>query len=166
MGSETILVVGGGIAGISAAVEAAETGYEVVLVEKSASLGGRVAQLNRYFPKLCHPACGLEINYQRIRNNPKIKVLTQTHPVTIGGSRGDYKVTVKTSPRYVSARCTACGDCAKAATARVENAFNYDMKKAKRLPRAKRALPPPRVAKRKRHLETPKRKRNSGLLAA
>ena len=127
MGSETILVVGGGIAGISAAVEAAETGYEVVLVEKSASLGGRVAQLNRYFPKLCHPACGLEINYQRIRNNPKIKVLTQTHPVTIGGSRGDYKVTVKTSPRYVSARCTACGDCAKAATARVENAFNYDM---------------------------------------
>lgn len=127
MGNETILVVGGGIAGISAAVEAAETGYEVVLVEKGASLGGRVAQLNRYFPKLCHPACGLEINYQRIRNNPKIKVLTQTQPVDISGSRGVYTVRMKTSPRYVTARCTACGDCVKAATTRVENAFNYDM---------------------------------------
>ncbi|MEJ2124074.1 MAG: CoB--CoM heterodisulfide reductase iron-sulfur subunit A family protein [Alphaproteobacteria bacterium] len=127
MGSETVLVVGGGIAGMSAAVEAAETGYDVVLLEAGVSLGGRVAQLNRYFPKLCHPACGLEINYQRIRNNPKIKVLTQTRPVEVSGSRGAYKVTVETTPRYVNARCTACGDCAKAATTQVKNAFNYGM---------------------------------------
>ena len=59
----SILVVGGGIAGITAAVEAAEVGYEVYLIEKEAYLGGRVAQLNKYFPKLCPPYCGLEINY-------------------------------------------------------------------------------------------------------
>ncbi len=129
MGSETILVVGGGIAGMSAAVEAAETGYDVILLEAGPSLGGRVAQLNRYFPKLCHPACGLEINYQRIRNNPKIKVLTQTRPTAITGARGAYKVTAETAPRHVNARCTACGDCAKAATTKVGNSFNYGMDK-------------------------------------
>ena len=68
--SQTILVVGGGIAGVTAAVEAAEAGQDVILIERDAALGGRVTKLNRYFPKLCHPTCGLEINYQRIRKNP------------------------------------------------------------------------------------------------
>ncbi len=86
--SQTILVAGGGIAGISAAVEAAETGCDVILLEKSATLGGRVAQLNRYFPKLCHPACGLEINYQRLRANPRIRVITMASVAEVsGGSR-------------------------------------------------------------------------------
>jgi quinone-modifying oxidoreductase, subunit QmoA len=125
--SQTILVVGGGVAGISAAVEAAETGADVVLLEKTASLGGRVAQLNRYFPKLCHPACGLEINYQRLRGNPRIRVMTMASVTEVAGGPGAYKVTVQTAPRYVNARCTACGDCAKAATTRVSNAFNYGM---------------------------------------
>ena len=127
--SQTILVVGGGIAGITAAVEAAETGYDVVLLEKSATLGGRVAQINRYFPKLCHPTCGLEINYQRLRGNGRIRVMTLATVAAIEGSRGAYKVTVATSPRYVNARCTACGDCAKASQSRVPNAFNYGLDK-------------------------------------
>ncbi len=67
-----ILVIGGGIAGITTAVEAAEAGCEAILVEKSPSLGGRVAQMNQYFPKLCPPACGLEINFRRIKSNPRI----------------------------------------------------------------------------------------------
>ena len=70
--SQTILVVGGGIAGVTAAIEAAETGYDVILLEKKSYLGGRVTRLNRYFPKLCHPSCGLEINYQRIKNNRNV----------------------------------------------------------------------------------------------
>lgn len=125
--SQTILVVGGGIAGITAAVEAAETGYDVVLLEKTASLGGRVAQLNRYFPKLCHPTCGLEINYQRLRGTAKIRVFTLATIAAVTGMRGHYKVTVATTPRYVNARCTACGDCAKASQTRVPNPFNYGM---------------------------------------
>ncbi len=70
--SQTILVVGGGITGITAAIETAETGYDVILLERGPALGGRVARLNRYFPKLCHPTCGLEINFQRIRKIPRI----------------------------------------------------------------------------------------------
>ena len=125
--SQTILVAGGGVAGISAAVEAAETGFDVILLEQTASLGGRVAQLNRYFPKLCHPACGLEINYQRLRGNPRIRVITMARVAEITGGPGAYKVTVQTSPRYVTARCTACGDCGKAARTRVKNPFNYHL---------------------------------------
>ena len=70
--SRGILVIGGGIAGVSAALEAAEAGYDVTIVEKNPYLGGRVAQLARYFPKLCPPYCGLEINFRRIRDNPRV----------------------------------------------------------------------------------------------
>src|SRR5512139_728327 len=81
--SQTILVVGGGISGMTAALEAAECGKEVVLVEKSATLGGRTAMLYRYFPKLCHPTCGLEINLRRIKANPRLRVLTLAEVVGI-----------------------------------------------------------------------------------
>ncbi len=127
--SQTILVVGGGIAGITAAVEAAETGYDVILLEQSPALGGRVAAFNRYFPKLCHPSCGLEINYQRIRKNPHIKVITMAKVSSLNGQAGDYSVVVKTRPRYVNEKCTACGDCAKATEMEVSNSFNYGMDK-------------------------------------
>lgn len=125
--SQTILVVGGGIAGISAALEAAEAGCDVVLLEKSPVLGGRVSRLNRYFPKLCHPTCGLEINYQRIKKLPNLKVFTMSEVAKVDGTKGNFSVTVKTSPRYVTASCTACGKCAEAATSDVPNPFNYDM---------------------------------------
>ena len=72
----SILVVGGGISGLTATLEAAEVGYEVFLVESNPSLGGRVAQLKHYFPKLCPPTCGLEINFRRIKDNPRITFYT------------------------------------------------------------------------------------------
>ena len=74
--NQTILVVGGGISGMTAALEAAECGKDVVLVEKSPALGGRTALLYRYFPKLCHPTCGLEINLRRIKSDSRLRVLT------------------------------------------------------------------------------------------
>jgi quinone-modifying oxidoreductase subunit QmoA len=70
------LVVGGGIAGMTAAIEIAELGKKVVLVERSPSLGGRVTAMNQYFPKLCPPTCGMEINLKRMRANPNIQILT------------------------------------------------------------------------------------------
>jgi quinone-modifying oxidoreductase subunit QmoA len=129
--SQTVLVVGGGIGGISAALEAAECGAEVVLIEKAPTLGGRVAALNRYFPKMCHPTCGLEINYQRIKKNPRIKVFTMAEVSGISGAAGDYTVTVTTTPRYVTPACTACGDCGSAATSEVADPFNYNLSKVK-----------------------------------
>src|SRR5208283_3422319 len=89
---ETILVVGGGISGMTAALEAAECGKQVVLIEKSPTLGGRIALLYRYFPKLCHPACGLEINLRRLKGNRNVRVLTLTEVTKIEGRRGDYRV--------------------------------------------------------------------------
>ena len=109
--NETILVVGGGISGMTAALEAAETGKQVVLVEKRPYLGGRVSQLYKYFPKLCHPTCGLEINQRRTKMNPNLTVLTMAEVTHIRGDAGDYTATVKLAPRYVNDRCTACGDC-------------------------------------------------------
>ena len=71
--NQTILVVGGGISGMTAALEAAECGKDVVLLEKNPALGGRVSQLYRYFPKLCHPICGLEINLRRLKGSRRIR---------------------------------------------------------------------------------------------
>ena len=74
--AKPILVIGGGISGMTAAVEAAEVGNRVILVEQAAYLGGRVVRMHQYFPKMCPPTCGFEINVRRIRLNPKITVHT------------------------------------------------------------------------------------------
>ena len=129
--NQTILVVGGGISGMTAALEAAETGKHVVLVEKNPYLGGRTAQLYRYFPKMCHPTCGLEINLRRLKANPRIQVLTMAEVTGISGTKGDYTVNFKTNPRFVNENCTACGECAKAVTGEVDDAFNYNLGKIK-----------------------------------
>jgi quinone-modifying oxidoreductase subunit QmoA len=128
---KTILVVGGGISGITTAVEAAETGYDVVLVEKNPSLGGRVAQMNKYFPKLCPPYCGLEINLRRIKRNPKITLYTLAEVEKVSGEPGAYDVTINVNPRYVNENCTACGKCAEACSFEIPNEFNFGMDKIK-----------------------------------
>ncbi|MBI2835151.1 MAG: CoB--CoM heterodisulfide reductase iron-sulfur subunit A family protein [Acidobacteria bacterium] len=127
----SILVVGGGIAGITAAVEAAEAGCDVVVVEKEAYLGGRVAQLHQYFPKLCPPYCGLEINFQRIRNNRRIRFYTMAEVETISGQPGNFDVTIRQRPRYVNDRCTACNDCVAVCPVDRPNAFNFGMDRTK-----------------------------------
>jgi quinone-modifying oxidoreductase subunit QmoA len=129
--SASILVVGGGISGLTTAIEAAETGYEVFLVEKNPYLGGRVAQLNQYFPKLCPPTCGLEINFRRIKDNPRIKILTLTEVETVTGSAGNYDVAIKVNPRYVNENCTCCGACAEACQTEIDSAFDFGMKRIK-----------------------------------
>ncbi|MES9988832.1 MAG: FAD-dependent oxidoreductase [Candidatus Thiodiazotropha endolucinida] len=129
--NETILVVGGGISGMTAALEAAETGKQVVLVEKRPYVGGRVTQLYKYFPKLCFPTCGLEINQRRAKMNPNLNIITMAEVTDIKGEAGNYTATVKISPRYVNENCTACGDCAKAVETEFDDEFNYEMGKRK-----------------------------------
>ena len=119
--NETILVVGGGISGMTAALEAAETGKQVVLVEKRPYLGGRVSQLYKYFPKLCHPTCGLEINQRRTKMNPNLTILTMAEVTGIEGEAGAYTATVKLAPRYVNENCTGCGECAKVVEAEFDD---------------------------------------------
>ncbi|MFY9941348.1 MAG: CoB--CoM heterodisulfide reductase iron-sulfur subunit A family protein [Desulfobacterales bacterium] len=127
----SIMVVGGGISGLTTALEAAEVGYEVILVEKNPYLGGRVAQLNQYFPKLCPPTCGLEINFRRIKDNPRIKVLTLAEVEKVSGAPGSYDVAVRMTPRYVNENCTVCGACADACETEIANDFNFGMDRTK-----------------------------------
>ncbi len=129
--NQTILVVGAGISGITAALEAAETGKDVILIEKRPFIGGRITQLYKYFPKLCHPVCGLEINQRRIKANPRIDILTLAEVTQVTGREGDYSVDIRLSPRYVNENCTACGACAQAVEAEFEDEFNYNMSKRK-----------------------------------
>lgn len=107
------LIIGGGMTGITAAVELAEAGQEVVLIEKENYLGGNVSRFNNYFPKLCPPACGLEINYRRIRSNPRITYHTGAVPKSINGTDGDYRVCVELKARLINSNCTSCGKCAE-----------------------------------------------------
>ncbi len=122
-----ILVVGGGISGITAAIEASEVGCDVVLVEKNPYLGGRVAQLNQYFPKLCPPSCGLEINLRRIRTSPRIQCLTLSEVEKITGQPGRYQVTIQRHPRRVNEKCTVCGACVDACPVERPDEFNCGM---------------------------------------
>lgn len=126
--SADLLVVGAGIAGITAAVEAAETGLSVILVEKRPYIGGKVAQFSKYFPKLCPPACGLEINIRRLRSNPLIRLYTMAEVSTnILNDSGKHEVNIHLKPRYVNNKCTACGECIKVCQGRRKNEFNFNM---------------------------------------
>jgi quinone-modifying oxidoreductase subunit QmoA len=129
--NKKVLVVGGGISGLTAAIEVAEAGIETVLVEKNPYLGGRVAQINKYFWKLCPPNCGLEIQFKRIKNNPRITFYTLAEVEDIKGEEGNFDVTVKLNPRYVNDKCVGCDACAQACPSYKDNEFNFGMDKTK-----------------------------------
>ena len=126
-----MLVVGGGIAGMTAAIETAELGKKVILVERNPSLGGRVVASNQYFPKLCPPTCGMEINLKRMRSNPNVRILTLAEVESVSGAPGDYEIRIKLNPRFVNEKCTACGECEKVCEIERDNDFNYGIDKTK-----------------------------------
>jgi len=126
-----ILVIGGGISGITTALEAAEVGYEVILVEKNPTLGGRVSRFYQYFPKLCPPLCGLEINYKRLKPNPFIQTYTNAEVTSISGNAGKYSVTIKTEPTYVNEKCVICDKCTAVCPSERDNDHNYGMDRTK-----------------------------------
>jgi quinone-modifying oxidoreductase subunit QmoA len=83
--------------------------------------------MNEYFPKLCPPYCGLEINFRRIRNNPRITVITSAEVNGITGSEGNFRVSIRCEPEYVTSDCTSCGDCKAVCPAEGDDPFNYRM---------------------------------------
>ncbi len=131
--AKPILVIGGGIAGMTAAAEAAEVGYRVILVEKEAYLGGRIVRMHRYFPKMCPPTCGFEINIRRIRQNSRIAIYTQATVEKITGSAGSFVVKVKIRPKYVTGQHPLDESMAEQLTSQKDNDFNYGMDKTKAL---------------------------------
>jgi len=136
MQQKHVLVIGGGISGITAAIEIAEVGHHATVLEQKPYLGGKVVQFAEYFPKLCPPQCGLKINFQRIRKNPRIEILTSTTVENIDGEMGGFSVRIKKQAELINSNCTACGKCAEVCPVERNNDFNYnlDITKAAYLP--------------------------------
>lgn len=113
--TDAALVVGAGIAGIQVALDLAEEGHKVYLVEKDPSIGGRMAQLDKTFPTLDCSGCILTPKMMEAANHPNIELLSYSEVVGVEGSIGNYKVRVKKKARYVDMdKCTGCGDCVAA----------------------------------------------------
>lgn len=127
---QPLLVVGAGISGVTAALEAAEAGHEVVLVEKEPAIGGRVVRNHQYFPKMCPPTCGMEINIKRLERNPRVRVLTGATVKQTKATKGGLRVSVTCAPRYVNDRCTACGECSQVCPAKVKDPHNLGLSEA------------------------------------
>ena len=110
--NRTTLVVGGGIAGIQAALQIGGAGYPVVLVEKEPSIGGHMAQFDKTFPTMDCAACILTPKMVNADQDPNITLMTHSEVVEVDGFVGNYKIKIKKKPRYVKEDvCTGCNDC-------------------------------------------------------
>ncbi|MCL6580329.1 MAG: FAD-dependent oxidoreductase [Firmicutes bacterium] len=120
-----VLVAGGGIGGIQAALDLAEAGYQVHLVTKDPSLGGHMAQLDKTFPTNECSMCLLGPKMTDVFGHPNVTVHTLATLVELRGRAGDFTAVVRQEPRYVDlAECTACGECEQVCPVSVPNTFN------------------------------------------
>ncbi len=108
----SVLVIGGGIAGIQAALEMAEADKQVYLVEKEPTVGGHMARFDKTFPTLDCAACILTPKMAQVGSHPNVKILSYSEVTGVEGFVGDYRVTVRRHPRYIiEDDCTGCGEC-------------------------------------------------------
>ncbi|MGD2250224.1 MAG: FAD-dependent oxidoreductase [Candidatus Methanofastidiosia archaeon] len=125
------LVIGGGIAGIQTALEIAEKGYKTYVVERTPSIGGRMAQLDKTFPTLDCSACILTPKMVDVARHPNIELLTYSEVESIDGYIGNFTVKVRKKPRYVTDACTGCGECAAVCPVEFFNEFDVGLGKRK-----------------------------------
>ena len=121
------LVIGGGVAGIQAALDLADTGYKVYLVEREPSIGGRMAQIDKTFPTMDCSICILAPKMSDVGRHPNIELLTNSEVKEVKGYIGNFKVKVLKKPRYVTKDCSACGDCAKECPVTAPNEFDVGL---------------------------------------
>jgi len=122
--ADKCLVIGGGIAGIQAALDVAESGLEVILVEKEPSIGGHMAQLSETFPTLDCSQCILTPKMVEVSRHPNVRLLTYSEVVEVTGYVGNYEVKIRKNPTYVDPdKCNLCGECVKVCPKSVGNEF-------------------------------------------
>ncbi|MDY0040708.1 MAG: FAD-dependent oxidoreductase, partial [Desulforhabdus sp.] len=122
------MVIGGGIAGVQSALDLANSGYYVHLVEKSPAIGGVMAQLDKTFPTNDCSMCILSPKLVEIGRHININLLTATEVESVSGEAGNLQVTLRKKPRYIDLeKCTACGDCAEVCPVTLTNEFEQGL---------------------------------------
>jgi heterodisulfide reductase subunit A len=107
-----VVVVGGGISGMQAALDVANSGFKVYLVEKNPSIGGNMAQLDKTFPTNDCSTCMISPKLIEVAKHPNIEILSYSEVAEISGAPGHFKVKIKKKARYVDESiCTGCGTC-------------------------------------------------------
>lgn len=125
---KSVLVIGGGIAGIQASLDLANRGVKVHLVEKTPSIGGRMAQLDKTFPTLDCSICILAPKMIECFRHPNIDLLTYSELKEIKGKEGNFTVTIRKKPRYVdAAKCTGCGTCMEKCPSKIPSEFDMGL---------------------------------------
>jgi heterodisulfide reductase subunit A len=123
-----VMVVGGGISGIQAALDLATSGFRVYLVEKSPTIGGKMAQLDKTFPTNDCSMCIESPKFIECDRHPNIEILTYTEVDSVEGEAGDFTVTLIKKPRYViESKCTGCTVCVEYCPVAVPDPFNQDL---------------------------------------
>jgi len=122
------MVVGGGISGIQASLDLATSGYRVYLVEKSPTIGGKMAQLDKTFPTNDCSMCIESPKFIECDRHPNIEILTYTEVEKVEGEAGDFRVTLIKKPRYVNEElCTGCTTCVEYCPVQVPDPFNQEL---------------------------------------
>lgn len=122
------MVLGGGIAGISAALDLADMGFKVYLVEKGESIGGHMAQLDKTFPTLDCSICIEGPKMVDVSRHPNIEIISYTDVLRVDGYVGNFKVKIRKNPRYVIAKdCTGCGECRDVCPVEYPNEWDMNM---------------------------------------
>ena len=122
------LIIGGGIAGINAALDLADQGFHVYLVEKEPTIGGHMAQLDKTFPTMDCSSCILTPKMVDLSQNENITIFSYCEVEKIDGYVGNFKVSIKQKAHYVDQKkCTACGACVEVCPVVIENAFDLNM---------------------------------------
>jgi heterodisulfide reductase subunit A len=127
-----VIVVGGGIGGIQCALDLAETGFYVYLVEKSFTLGGTMAQLDKTFPTNDCSTCMFSPKLVEVAANANIEILTASRLLDLQGEPGNFIARIERQPRYISeTKCIACGQCAEKCPKKVSDEFNEGLGRRK-----------------------------------
>jgi heterodisulfide reductase subunit A-like polyferredoxin len=154
-----VMVVGGGIGGVQASLDLAESGFKVYLVEKSLSIGGVMAQLDKTFPTNDCAMCILSPKLVDCGRHRNIEILTNSEVESIEGELGNFKLRVKKHSRFVDlAKCTGCGDCTEVCPVEIPSEYEENLVNRKAIYRPftqatpsafgieKRGIPPCRAA--------------------
>ena len=121
--NDQVLVIGGGIAGVQAALDLADSGARVILVERSSAIGGKMAALDKNFPTLDCSICIEAPKLSEVEQHPNIELLADATVTAVEGHVGDFTVTINQKARFVTSECTRCGECVPACPVLLTNEF-------------------------------------------